>query len=70
VPCTALVKQIKQRQPCMPVIIAGTLGHGHCPGADHSLETFDPNQLLKLLQELEPEKTAEILQRDAKLSAP
>jgi hypothetical protein len=40
------------------------------PGADHSLETFDPNQLLKLLQELEPEKTAEILQRDAKLSAP
>jgi DNA-binding NtrC family response regulator len=70
VPCTALVKQIKQRQPCMPVIIAGTLGHGHCPGANHSLETFDPNQLLKLLQELEPEKTAEILQRDAKLSAP
>jgi len=64
------VKQIKQRQPCAPVIIAGTLGYAHCPGADLALETFDPNQLLKLLQELEPEKTAEILERDAKLSAP
>ena len=69
-PCTALVKQIKQRQPRTPVIIAGTLGYDYCPGADHYLETFDPNKLLKLLQELEPEKTTEILQKDAKLSAP
>ena len=67
-PCTALVKQIKQRQPRMPVIVAGTLGHDYCPGADHYLETFDPNKLLKLLQELESEKMTEILQKDAKLS--
>jgi DNA-binding NtrC family response regulator len=68
VPCTTLVNQIKQHQPGMPVILAGTLGHDYCPGADHYLETFDPNRLLKLLQELEPEKTADILQRDAQLS--
>jgi DNA-binding NtrC family response regulator len=70
VPCTTLVKQIKQGHPRMPVILAGTLGHDHCLGADRYLEAFDPNKLLKLLQELEPEKTAEILQKDAKLRAP
>ena len=70
VPCTTLVKQIKQRQPRLPVILAGTLGRSYCPGADHYLEAFDPNKLLELLQELKPEKTAEILQKDAKLSAP
>jgi DNA-binding NtrC family response regulator len=70
IPCPALVAQIKQRLPDMPVIIAGTLGHVYCDGADHYLETFDPNRLLKLLQQLEPEKTAKILQTDARLSAP
>jgi DNA-binding response OmpR family regulator len=69
IPCIEVVKQIKQRHPRTPVIIAGTLGHDYCPGADHYLETFDPNELLKLLQKLEPEKTTEILQKDAKLSA-
>jgi DNA-binding response OmpR family regulator len=68
VSCSTLVKRIKESQPRLPVILAGTLGKEHCDGADHYLETFDPNGLLKLLQELEPEKTAEILQRDQKLS--
>jgi response regulator RpfG family c-di-GMP phosphodiesterase len=69
-PCIEVVKHIKHHQPRTPVIIAGTLGHDYCPGADHYLETFDPNKLLKLLQELEPEKATEILQKDAELSAP
>ena len=70
VPCLALVKQIKERRPHVPIILVGTLGHDYCPGADEYLETFDPNKLLILLQGLEPEKTAEILQRDAELSVP
>jgi DNA-binding NtrC family response regulator len=70
VPCSTLVKRIKESQPRLPVILAGTLGKEYCDGADYYLETFEPNGLLKLLQELEPEKTAEILERDRKLSHP
>ena len=70
VPCASLVKQIKQRQPSLPVILAGTLGNQYCDGADHYLETFDPQKLLELLQRLEPEKTAQILQQDPKLGPP
>jgi DNA-binding response OmpR family regulator len=69
-PCSLLVKRIKEGYPRLAIILAGTLGKDHCDGADHYLETFDPGQLLKVLQELEPEKTAEILKRDQKLSQP
>ncbi len=69
-PCSLLVKHIKESHPGLPVVLAGTLGRDRCDGADHYLETFDPGQLLKILQELEPEKTAEILQTDQKLSHP
>ena len=70
VPCGLLVKRIKESYPRLAIIVAGTLGSDHCDGADRYLETFDPGRLLKVLQELEPEKTAEILKRDQKLSHP
>jgi DNA-binding NtrC family response regulator len=69
-PCSAVLKRIKQIQPHLPVIVVGTLGHAYCAGADHYLETFDPTKLLTLLQRLDPERTALILQRDEKLSNP
>lgn len=68
VPCGALVKRIKESQPNLPVILAGTLGKQPCDGADHYLETFEPGELLRLLQQLEPEKTAKILQTDQRIS--
>jgi DNA-binding response OmpR family regulator len=70
VPCTVLVRRIKDRQPDLPIVLAGTLGHGYCIGADHYLETFDPGKLLNLLQKLEPEKTAQILRSDERLPTP
>ena len=70
VPCDALVKRIRQRWPQLPIVVVGTLGHDFCDGADHYLETFHPGNLLKLLQSLEPEKTAQIMQQDEKLSNP
>jgi CheY-like chemotaxis protein len=70
VSCADLVKRIKTSRPNLPVIMAGTLGYGYCDGADHYLETFDPGKLLKLLQHLQPEKTAQILRIDEKLTRP
>lgn len=70
VPCKMLVKEIRESQPRLPIILVGTLGHDFCDGADHYLEAFDPSKLLKLLQTLEPEKTALILEKDEKLSEP
>jgi DNA-binding response OmpR family regulator len=69
-PCHEIVQLLKGIQPSLTIVIAGTLGHDHCDGADHYLETFDPTKLLKLLQKLQPEKTALILQMDEKLSDP
>lgn len=70
VPCNVLVKEIRESHPRLPIILVGTLGHVFCDGADHYLEAFDPSKLLKLLQSLEPEKTALILEKDEKLSEP
>jgi DNA-binding response OmpR family regulator len=69
-PCSLLVKRIKESHPRLAIILAGTLGKDHCDGADYYLETFDPNKLLRVLQELEPEKTAQILRNDQKLIEP
>jgi CheY-like chemotaxis protein len=69
-PCAEVIKQLKEIQPAVPIVTVGTLGHDFCAGADHYLETFDPAKLLKLLQRLEPEKTALILQMDEKLIDP
>jgi CheY-like chemotaxis protein len=68
IPCTEIVTQLKAIQPAVPVVSVGTLGHDLCPGADYSLETFDPAKLLTLLQKLQPEKTALILQSDERLN--
>jgi DNA-binding NtrC family response regulator len=68
--CTQLVKQMKENYPHVPVILAGTLGYECCDAADYYLESFDPSKLLKLLQNLQPEKTAIILHSDPKLSSP
>jgi hypothetical protein len=50
--------------------LVGTLGHDFCHGADHYLEAFDPSKLLNLLQSLDPEKTALILQKGEISAAP
>ena len=67
-PCSDVVKQLKQIQPLMTIIVVGSLGHDFCTGADQYLETFDPAKLLKVLQKLDPEKTAMVLEQDKRLS--
>ena len=67
-PCSEVVKQLKAIQRNVIIVVVGTLGNAPCVGADHYLENFDPAKLLKLLQRLQPEKTAIILQMDERLS--
>jgi response regulator RpfG family c-di-GMP phosphodiesterase len=67
-PCSEVVKQLKAIQRNVIIVVVGTLGNDPCVGADHYLETFDPAKLLGLLQKLQPEKTAIILQMDERLS--
>lgn len=67
-PCNDVVKQLKQIQPLLPIIVVGTLGRDFCTGADQYLETFDPAKLLRVLQKLDPEKTAMIFEQDKRLS--
>jgi response regulator RpfG family c-di-GMP phosphodiesterase len=70
IPCHEVVQQLRAIRPGLTIVVAGTIGHDLCRGADHFLETFDPAKLLKLLQKLQPEETALILQMDDKLSDP
>jgi response regulator RpfG family c-di-GMP phosphodiesterase len=67
-PCSEVVKQLKAIQRNVIIVVVGTLGNDPCAGADHYLETFDPARLLRLLQRLQPEKTAMILEMDERLS--
>ena len=68
VPCSEAVKQLKAIQRNVIIVAVGRIGIDPCVGADHYLETFDPAKLLRLLQKLQPEKTAMILQMDDRLS--
>jgi CheY-like chemotaxis protein len=70
VPCSEAVKQLKAIQRNVIIVAVGRIGHDPCAGADHYLESFDPAKLLKLLQRLQPEKTAMILEIDERLSDP
>jgi CheY-like chemotaxis protein len=66
-PACDVVRQVKQRQPKLPVIVICLPGSGECPEADHHLEFFDPASLLELLQKLRPQATEEIQARNQAL---
>jgi CheY-like chemotaxis protein len=68
-PLAEVARGIKQLQPKMPVVVICSPGGVACPEADYHLDFFDPEALLKLLQGLFPEASAEIRARDQQLSA-
>jgi CheY-like chemotaxis protein len=68
-PCPDLVRTIKQINPTVPVVIIHRPLSEPCSGADHQLDTFDPKQLLDLLQSLCPEHTKAVEKRNEKLKA-
>lgn len=68
-PCPDLVRTIKQINPAIPVVIVHRPLSEPCSGADHQLDTFDPRQLLALLQGLCPEHTEAVEMRNERLKA-
>jgi CheY-like chemotaxis protein len=68
-PCPDLVKTIKHINPAVPVVIVHRPLSEPCTGADHQLDTFDPKQLLSLLQSLCPDHTEAVEKRDEMLKA-
>lgn len=65
--CDTLIAALKAIHSKIPVIVICTPRGTPCKLADHSLETFDPRQLLGLLQTLQPEATARIERRNEDL---
>jgi CheY-like chemotaxis protein len=67
-PVEAVAKRIKQLKPRMPIILICAPNNLICPDADYQLDFFDPAALLKLLQKLFPQETAEIQARNVQLN--
>ena len=69
-PCEELVRGLKKVNPKAPVIAVKSPRSGpRCEGADHVLESFDPRELLGLLQKLCPKETAAIEKQNELLDA-
>lgn len=68
VSCTDLVREFKKSQPETPVIVISTPSAEECALADFQLESFDPRQLLAILEKLKPEATAAIERQNERLN--
>jgi CheY-like chemotaxis protein len=65
--CDSLIAALKAIRKEIPVVVICTPRGAPSKLADHSLETFDPKQLLAMLQKLQPEATAHIEKRNEDL---
>jgi response regulator RpfG family c-di-GMP phosphodiesterase len=68
-PCPDLVRSLKHLAPSVPVIIVHRPLSEPCNGAEYQLDTFDPKQLLGLLQSLCPEQAKAVEERNESLKA-
>ncbi len=62
--CCDLVSKLKASNPDLPIVVISSPNSHECEGADHILESFEPNRLLELLRSLVPEATAAIEKRN------
>lgn len=69
VPCETIVATVRSKTPHVPIIVIHGPGAVDCPGASHSLDSFDPATLLELLHKLFPLQTRTIEQQDDALKA-
>ena len=66
--CDTLIGELKAVRPDMPVIVVRTPRGSSCDRVDFLLDSFNPTQLLELLQSLQPEVTKQIEIRTRDLS--
>jgi DNA-binding NtrC family response regulator len=67
-PCGDIVLEMRKIKPGLPIVAICPVGLPNCPGADKELESFDPKQLLAILQKMVPEATSAIEKREKDLS--
>ena len=67
IPCSQLVTLLTQFRSDLPIVVVGNSERHPCAGSVQRLESFDPKQLLAVLQKIEPEKSAEIDVRESEL---
>ncbi len=65
-PCADLIRKLKEIKPSVPIVVVSSPRSEPCDG-DHHLESFDPRQLLSLIERLQPEATATITWHDEQL---
>jgi DNA-binding response OmpR family regulator len=67
-PCAELVKQLREIEPDVPIVITSDRGYVDCGPVEHHLENFEPRKLLSVLQTLRPRATVDIAEHDQNLS--
>jgi DNA-binding response OmpR family regulator len=67
-PCAELVKQLREIEPDVPIVITSDRGYVDCGPVEHHLENFEPRKLLSVLQTLRPRAAAAIAEHDQDLS--
>ena len=69
-PCSALVRALKEIRPEIVVIAVGAPRETPCPEADHYVKSFNPTELLNLIEGLDPAFTQRVETRNDELQRP
>ena len=67
VPLSDLIRAIKQTSPKLPIVLVGPADGAAAQQADYLVRSFDPRNLLDVLQQIAPQRVSEILHRDDQL---
>jgi DNA-binding response OmpR family regulator len=67
VPAEEILKDFKEVEPKVPVIVICPPGLTACPSADYVLESFHPGKLLETLRGLMPKESDQIIAHDEAL---
>lgn len=66
-PCHEVISRMRNRAPKLPIIVVQGPGGPPCPGADHTIDSFDPIDIIELLHQLFPRAMRAIKERDDSL---
>jgi response regulator RpfG family c-di-GMP phosphodiesterase len=64
VSCAKIVSTIRKSAPRLPIVVVQGPGGPECPGASHTIDSFDPVAIIELLYRLFPRATEAIKRRD------
>lgn len=65
--CDKLIERLRQIRPTTPVVVVGRSPNSECNAADYKVETFEPGELLAVLQRLCPQQTQAVEKRNEEL---